>query len=205
MNQHAIIYLHGFNSASLDREGKLLTSKAKLTILQEFCTQNAVVLHAPNVDYRDFENLVADSLLTWNQLLDLGYQVTFMGSSMGGFSSEYLALKTGCPAIMINPAISPSSLLPYFLGTNTNPDTGLVYAWELAHCQQYLPFEQEIRDNFLTIQRMLLLDRADELLDTANTIAKYQASSEIVAFDGGSHAFEHMQEALAHIAPVILR
>ncbi len=205
MTQHAIIYLHGFNSASLDREGKLLTRKSKLLVLQEFCTQNAVVLHTPNVDYRDFEKLIADSLLAWKQFVELGYQVTLMGSSMGGFSSEYLALKTGCPAIMINPAISPSSLLPYFLGTNSNPDTGLVYAWEPQHCQQYVPFEQEISDNFLNIKRTLLLDRADELLDTANTIAKYQASSEIVAFDGGSHSFEHMQEALAHIAPVILR
>jgi predicted esterase YcpF (UPF0227 family) len=42
------------------------------------------------------------SYFEWNQYLDKSYDVLFMGSSLGGFASEYLAMKTGCKAIMIN-------------------------------------------------------------------------------------------------------
>jgi len=111
MKKKAIIYLHGFNSASLDVDGNLLTGKEKLFVMQAFCAEKAVLFYTPNVDYRDFQNLVEDLLFEWNQYLDQGYDVIFMGSSMGGFASEYLAMKTGCHAIMINPAIKPSELL----------------------------------------------------------------------------------------------
>ena len=88
MKKKAIIYLHGFNSASLDIDGNLLTSKEKLFVMQEFCAEKAVLFYTPNVDYRDFQNLVDDLLFEWNQYLDQGYDVIFMGSSMGGFASN---------------------------------------------------------------------------------------------------------------------
>lgn len=122
--KRAIVYLHGFNSASLDSHGKLLTAKEKLAVLQAFCTERGVLLYAPNLDYRDFQGLIEDLLFEWNQLLDQGYDVVFMGSSMGGFSSEYLAYKTGARAIMINPAVKPSAVLPQFIGVTANFETG---------------------------------------------------------------------------------
>jgi len=109
--QKVIIYLHGFNSASVDLDGNLLISKEKLLVMQEFCSKKEIAFYTPNVDYRDFQNIVENLLFDWNLYLDQGYDVIFMGSSMGGFASEYLAMKTGCKAIMINPAISPSELL----------------------------------------------------------------------------------------------
>ena len=39
MKKKAIIYLHGFNSASLDIDGNLLTGKEKLFVMQEFCAE----------------------------------------------------------------------------------------------------------------------------------------------------------------------
>jgi hypothetical protein len=39
MPNKVIIYLHGFNSASLDLNGNLLTNKEKLLVMQEFCTE----------------------------------------------------------------------------------------------------------------------------------------------------------------------
>ncbi len=203
MSKPAIIYLHGFNSASVDAHGQLLLQKDKLRVLQEFCHANALLLQAPNVDYRDFSALLEDIFFAWNQLLDQGYRVTFMGSSMGGFASEYLALKTGCHAIMINPAIQPSHLLTQFIGPTHNDTTGVTYHWEQAHCMQYRHYEQELACNHRAINRTLLLDKADELLDTAHTIAVYQATSKILAFEGGSHSFEHMRAALPAVADAL--
>jgi predicted esterase YcpF (UPF0227 family) len=203
MTKTVIIYLHGFNSASLDLNGNLLTSKEKLLVMQEFCADKTVLFYTPNVDYCDFQNLIEDLLFEWNQFLDQGFDVFFMGSSMGGFASEYLAMKTGCKAIMINPAIKPSELLRQFISVSENYETGRPFHWDQQHCEQYQSYEQEIADNFQAIDRTILVDRADELIDAEKTIAKYQAIADVVAFDGGSHSFEHMRQALPVIERVI--
>ncbi len=199
----AIIYLHGFNSASLGLDGNLLTSKEKLRVMQAFCSEKDVLFYSPNVDYRDFQNLVEDRLFEWNQYLDQRYDVVFMGSSMGGFASEYLAMKTGCKAIMINPAISPSELLPQFIGVTENFETGQPYQWNQSHCDQYLNYEKELENSNQKMDRTILLDMADELLDAQKTLSKYQTVAHVVTFDGGSHSFEHMQQALPVIERII--
>lgn len=201
MKKHAIIYLHGFNSASIGLDGKLLTGKEKLRVIQEFCAEKNVVFFTPNVDYRDFQNLVEDLLFEWNHYLDQGYDVAFMGSSMGGFTSEYLAMKTGGKAIMINPAISPSELLLQFIGVTENYETGQPYQWEQHHCDQYLHYEQELANSHQQIDRTILLDMADELIDSEKTRSLYEAKANVAVFEGGSHSFEHMRQAL----PVIER
>lgn len=203
MNNKAIIYLHGFNSASLDLSGNLLTNKEKLRVMRDFCADKGIVFFTPNVDYRDFQNLLEDMLFEWNQLLDQGYDVIFMGSSMGGFASEYLAMKTGCKAIMINPVSSPSDLLPQFIGVTENYETGQPYLWEQQHCDQYLQYQQELGNSKQAIDRTILLDMADELLDARQTLSKYRAVAKIVAYEGGSHGFEHMRQALPVVEQVL--
>ena len=199
----AIIYLHGFNSASLDRDGNMLQSKQKLVVMQAFCQQNNIVFFSPNVDYRDFQSLVEDMLFEWNQFLDQGYQVVFMGSSMGGFASEYLAMKTGSKAIMINPAITPSELLTQFIGETENSGLGFPYDWQQSHCEQYLLYQQHLENNTQVIDRTILLDMADELIDSQQTLLKYQNKAKLLTFEGGSHSFEHIKQALPAIERVI--
>jgi uncharacterized protein len=204
MHKNVIFYLHGFNSASLDVKGRLLIRKDKLRVLQAFCADNDLLLLAPNVDYRDFEALIEDALFAWNHYLDQGCEVVFMGSSMGGFASEYLAMKTGAKAIMINPVIRPSELLLRFIGVEANYETGEPYDWLPSHCDQYVDHERRLADNLRAIDRTVLLDCDDELLDAEQTRLKYQTIARVVSFDGGSHAFEHMQQALPVIESVIL-
>ncbi|OAI15014.1 hypothetical protein A1359_09885 [Methylomonas lenta] len=199
----AIIYLHGFNSASIDLDGNLLTKKEKLLVLQTFCADHDVLFFTPNIDYRDFQNLVEDMLYEWNQFLDQGYEVIFMGSSMGGFASEYLAMKTGSKAIMINPVISPTELLPQFIGVSENLETGQPYEWNQLYCQQYHAYEQELANHSQSIDRTILLDRADELLDVEKTSLKYQSIAQVIVFEAGSHSFEHMRQALPVVEKVI--
>lgn len=199
----AIIYLHGFNSASLDLAGDLLISKEKLKLLQAYCQKKDILFYTPNIDYRDFEGLVEDMLFQWNQYLDQAYEVIFMGSSMGGFASEYLAMKTASKAVMINPAIKPSELLPQFIGVTENYETALPYEWTESHCKQYLIYEKELAISKQTISRTILLDKADELIDSANTQFAYKDKANVICYDGGSHSFEHMQQALPIIEQVI--
>lgn len=199
----AIIYLHGFNSASLDLEGNLLTSKEKLVVMEDYCRQKGIVFYAPNVDYRYFQDIVEDMLFEWNQYLDQSYDVIFMGSSMGGFASEYLAMKTNGKAIMINPAIVPSELLPQFIGVTENAETGQDYQWDESHCEQYIEFEKELAQSAQYIDRTILLDKADALIDSEITRLRYENKANVICYDGGSHSFEHIKEALPMIEKVI--
>jgi len=122
---------------------------------------------------------------------------------MGGFASEYLAMKTGCKAVMINPAITPRELLPEFIGVTENYETGQPYHWEQSYCDQYRQYEKELESTNQAIGRTILLDRADELIDDKNTLFKYQENANVVIYDGGSHSFEHIREALPIIEAVV--
>jgi len=202
--KYAIIYLHGFNSASLDLSGKLLTSKEKLVVLNRFCEQQQIPFCTPNVDYRNFTQIISDLLDLFKQLSSQGYQVLFMGSSLGGFTSEYMAMKTQSKAIMINPAISPSTLLVQFIGCSENFETKQAYDWQQQHCEQYIEFESELANYSGTpINRTLLLDMADELLDSNLTLKKYKNCANVFTYQGGSHSFEHIEQALPEIKKVI--
>jgi predicted esterase YcpF (UPF0227 family) len=203
MMKKAIIYLHGFNSASLDLQGDLLISKEKLQVMQDFCTKRDIVFYTPNVDYRDFENIVEEMLFEWNQYLDKSYDVFFIGSSMGGFASEYLAMKTGCKVIMINPAIKPSELLLKYIGISENFETAEAYQWQQADCEQFIKYEQELENSTQLVDRTLLLDMADELIDSENTLEIYKEKANVVTYTGGSHSFEHIKQALPVIEKVI--
>jgi predicted esterase YcpF (UPF0227 family) len=203
MMKKAIIYLHGFNSASLDVEGNLLTRKEKLLVMQEYCVQKEIVFYTPNVDYRDFQDMVEDMLFQWNQYLDQSYDVVFMGSSMGGFASEYLAMKTGCKAIMINPAIAPCELLPQFIGVTENFETGQDYQWDSTHCEQYAQYEKELKHSSQQMDRTILLDEADELINAETTHLTYEDKANVICYKGGSYSFEHIKQALPVIEKVI--
>jgi len=164
---------------------------------------HAIELWAPNVDYGDFEGLIEQCLYQYNQWLDQGIRVVFMGSSMGGFASDYLSMKTGSPAIMINPVLRPSELLTRFVGINANAETGEPYAWQLPDCEQYHAYEAELRQSNRSRILLVLLDDGDQLLDAQITSKHYQVMAEVISFAGGSHAFEHMREALPAIQQVL--
>jgi len=202
--KNAIIYLHGFNSASLDLAGHLLTSKQKLVVLDRFCKKSQIEFFSPNVDYRDFASLISELTRKFLDLNELGYQVLFMGSSLGGFTSEYMAMKMQTKAIMINPAICPSELLTNYIGVTENFEIKQAFDWNQANCDQFRVYKAELQNiSDVQIKRTVLLDMGDELIDSSKTLAKYQEIAEVLTFEGGSHGFEHIEEALPMIKKVI--
>ncbi len=200
----AIIYLHGFNSASLDLSGNLLTSKQKLVVLDRFSKEKQIKFCTPNIDYRSFENVIRYLTELFEDFKSKDFNVLFMGSSLGGYTSEYMAMKTQSKAIMINPAISPSELLTQFIGVSENFELNEPFDWSMAHCEQYISYEKELNKQLNNkISRTILLDMADELIDSSKTLEKYQQIADVITFPGGSHRFEHIEEALSAIDKVI--
>jgi predicted esterase YcpF (UPF0227 family) len=199
-----IIYLHGFNSASLDQSGSLLTSKQKLVVLDRYTKEKQIKFFTPNIDYRSFENVIRYLTELFDDFRSKGFKVLFMGSSLGGFTSEYMAVKTQSKAIMINPAISPSELLTQFIGVSENFELSEPFDWSMAHCEQFISYEAELSKHLNSkINRTILLDMADELIDSSSTLEKYKKIADVITYPGGSHGFEHIEEALPVIEKVI--
>jgi predicted esterase YcpF (UPF0227 family) len=47
-------------------------------------------------------------------------QMAVMGSSLGGFYATWVAEQTGCPAVLINPAVNPARDLANYIGEQTH-------------------------------------------------------------------------------------
>ena len=50
-----------------------------------------------------------------------------------------------------------------------------------------------------SISRTVILDLGDEILDVRRTIRKYEGKVALHVFEGGSHRFDHMEDALPKI------
>jgi len=198
--EHALIYIHGFNSATQDEQGKILLSKNKLRILANFCRRNHYKFIAPNLDYQNLKSVVKELLFIQQEQESDGLDVHFIGTSLGGFFAEYMAMITQTSANMINPATNPSKTLKRHIGPCTNYVSGQEYGWTQENCDAFLHYEEELK-HFPDgqIGRLVILDMGDELLDSSATRKKYEGKVALHTFEGGSHRFDHMLEALPMI------
>ena len=178
-----IIYLHGFNSS-----GKSEKARELGRLLSE------IELLSPDIP--------SDLELAVPFLEDLIQQhadepLMLIGSSLGGYLAQYLGRKFGCPIVLINPALHPVPLLMQHLGKQVNYYSGKEYELTESSVQSLACYAVEAgQDHHPTL---VLLDKADELLDSAATAKAYEGHAQVVAYEGGSHRFDHLSES----APVI--
>ena len=86
-----------------------------------------------------------------------------------------------------------------------NLETGQSYHWNPTHCKQYVHYEKELNSSSKQIDRTILLDMADTLIDSENTRLIYQEKANVVCYEGGSHSFDHINQALPLIEAVMFR
>ena len=126
----------------------------------------------------------------------LSGELTFVGSSLGGFYATWLAEKYKARAVLINPAITPHLGLRDYLGEQSNMYTGERYQLTEAHLQHW----ENLFVAAITPSRyMLLVETGDELLDYREAVARYAGARQVVV-EGGDHS---LQSFPRHI-PVIL-
>jgi predicted esterase YcpF (UPF0227 family) len=123
-------------------------------------------------------------------------EVTFVGSSLGGFYATYLAEAHEARAVLLNPAVTPQADLESYLGTQRNLYSGEEYELTPAHLAEWwalaVPVTRPARD-------LLIVETGDEVLDYRTAVAKYQGARQVVV-PGGDHTLKSFAE---HI-PLIL-
>ena len=180
-----LVYLHGFNSSPASHKAQVMKTHLE-GMGQGHLYACPVLPDTPREAISTIETAIAGR--------DPG-EVTFLGSSLGGFYATYLAEKLGCRAALINPAITPHIGLEAYLGTQKNLHTGRPYELTRAHLEGWRALVVERID---PEKYLLLLETGDEVLDWREAARRYEGARTAIR-DGGDHSLQSFPEHIARI------
>lgn len=188
--RHNVLYVHGFNSSPLSVKAEQ--------------TKDYLAKHLPNVGFY-CPQLATTPIDAITQLEDIIYSEQdctwhLIGSSLGGYFSNYLSEKFQLKAVLVNPAVKPYELLADYIGEQKNPYTEEVFFVRVEHMSQLKALEQAApsvdckqKNNYL-----VMVQTGDEVLDYQQAVDKYQHCRLIVQ-QGGDHSFVGYEKNLAAI------
>ena len=123
------------------------------------------------------------------------------GSSLGGFYARWLALKTGCRSVLLNPAVFPARDLARHIGEQT--------AWhdpqERFHFEPGFVAELQAQQDAISLplrDAFALIAMGDEVLDWREMVSCYPGVR-LKLLVGSDHALsdfdDHIDEVVAHL------
>ena len=183
-----LLYLHGFRSSPLSAKAVKMAAavQALHPAVHWWCPQ------LPPSPRQAMAMLMA-GIAGWPQA-----SMAVVGSSLGGFYATWIAARTGCPAVLLNPAVQPARDLASHIGLQS--------AWHSPQETFFFQpeFVQELRElDAGTLSRperfYTLIAKGDELLDWREMSARY-AGSQGQLLEGGDHALSDFD---AHLAGVL--
>lgn len=185
-----IAYLHGLNSGPASAKGQALGQA-----IAALGPTRRPEYFLPRLPTSPAEAIAA--LERWAGSAESD-DLSFVGSSLGGFYATRLAETHGAKAILVNPVIDPERALAPYLGRQSNPVTGEQY--ELT--PRFLAELSALKVERITHpQRYLLLAQSgDELLDWRRAAAFYAGAWQFIE-GGGDHAYRDF----ARQVPLVLR
>ena len=183
-----LLYLHGFRSSP--QSAKAQAMAARMQAQHPGC-----VWWCPQLppSPREAAALISAGTADWPR-----DTMAVVGSSLGGFYATWVAAITGCPAVLLNPAVNPARDLEKYIGEQT--------AWHDP--QNHFFFRPEFIDELRVLEcpgqpcpeRVLaLVAKGDEVLDWREMVGRYPGAH-IHLLEGGDHALSDF--ATAHIDAV---
>jgi hypothetical protein len=182
-----LLYLHGFRSSPLSAKAVKMAAAVQVShpAVHWWCPQ------LPPSPRQAMAMLMA-GIAGWPQ-----GSMAVVGSSLGGFYATWIAARTGCPAVLLNPAVQPACDLASHIGEQS--------AWHSPQETFFFQpeFVQELRElDAGTLSRperfYTLIAKGDELLDWREMSARY-AGSQGQLIEGGDHALSDFDEHMAGV------
>ena len=171
-----LVYLHGFNSSPASHKANLL--RERMLSLgrggEYFCPK---LSHWPQEAVTQLETI-----------MHAHDRITLIGSSLGGYYATYLAEKSGCKAVLVNPAVNPYGTLDKLIGPQKNLYTGEEYVLTHDHFTQLKALEVTAISQ--PERYLLLAQTGDEVLDYREAVEQYHDARQIV-IQGGDHGFQN--------------
>jgi predicted esterase YcpF (UPF0227 family) len=181
LDQHVILYLHGFTSGPQSHKAQALGKRMNERGLsrQFVCPQLPA---SPREAIALAESLIARH--------GVG---TVVGSSLGGYYATYLAETFDLRAVLVNPAVVAQLSVKDFVGPQRWLYSGESFDFTRGHVD-------ELRD--IEIARLskpehfwLLAEEGDETLDYRQAVERYRGARQTV-LAGGDHSFTRWDDYL---------
>ena len=132
--------------------------------------------------------LVAEGTAGWPQ-----ESMAVVGSSLGGFYATWVAARTGCRAVLLNPAVHPARDLQKHIGAQTSwhdPQDHFFFRPEFIAELQAL----ECPGQPAPAQVLAIIAKGDEVLDWREMQQRYPGAR-IRLLEGGDHALSDFDTA----------
>ncbi|MEG6503288.1 MULTISPECIES: YqiA/YcfP family alpha/beta fold hydrolase [unclassified Desulfovibrio] len=176
-----IAYIHGFNSSPASNTFGLL---------------RRVFPDARALDYPSSglfpENLARLHVQALALREEAGEALALAGSSLGGFYASQLSALLGCNCALFNPVVRPAQSLRQFVGPNTYFHGGQRWEFTNEMCDSYAIFFDARKT---PVERLVVLGRADTLLDPAEARAYWKNHARIHETDDG-HSLAALDETI---------
>ncbi|MBU3610797.1 hypothetical protein ICN32_09565 [Polynucleobacter wuianus] len=193
MSSTLLVYLHGFRSSPRSSKA-VMTGEAihalstAVNPIEWYCPQ---LLASPKASM-DMVTAHIDQSKT--------DRIVVIGSSLGGFYTNYLAEKYGCKAVTLNPAVRAARELA--------PHVGMMTAYD---SEEPFDFRPEYIDelNILQIEKItnpsryfLIAAKGDELLDWREMVDFYPGAKQLV-LEGSDHGIADYADHLSQVLDFI--
>ena len=184
MSKATIIYCHGFASV-----GKNLKSDA---LAAEFGADNVIAPDlpvAPSLVEEMLDRIIATAIQK------SGEKVLLVGTSLGGFWSNYMSSKWNVPCVMVNPSVTPVETIAEHVGKDirnyATGETITVTDEDIAEfaARQDVPPNPDLKTLFLA--------KDDEVLDHLVAFNRIRVNNLFVYEDGGHRFEKHWPEVIS--------
>ena len=179
-----LLYLHGFRSSPL-------SAKAQKVAARVHSRNPDVTWWCPQLppSPRLAMEAVMQGIALWPR-----ESMAVIGSSLGGFYATCVAQQTGCPAVLLNPAVHPARDLAAYIGEQT----------QFHNPEERFFFQPAFVDELLALdpgplrhpERIFaIIAQGDEVLDWREMTGRYPGAR-IKLLDGGDHALSDFDDHL---------
>ena len=187
-----LLYLHGFRSSPQ-------SAKARQMAARVAADHPGVTWWCPQLPPSPAEAaaLIERGTADWP-----AERMAVVGSSLGGFYATWMAERTGCKAVLLNPAVDPARDLAAHIGEQT--------AWHAP--EERFFFRPEFIDELRALQcgplarperYFAVIAKGDELLDWREMTGRYPGAT-IRLLEGSDHALgdfdQHIDAVLDFLA-----
>ena len=181
-----LLYLHGFRSSPQSAKARMMAAwvREHRPDVQWWCPQ---LPPSPRAATR----MVFNELAAWP-----GPTSGVIGSSLGGYYATAVAERSGCRAVLLNPAIDPARDLAKYIGETT--------AW---HSDERFDFRAEYLDELRAIdpgaltrleRYFAVIAKGDEVLSWVEMSERYRGCR-IKLLEGSDHALSDFEEHLPEV------
>ncbi len=186
-----LLYLHGFRSSPRSFKATRMHAvvRERHPAVQWWCPQ------LPPSPWAAMD-LVMQGIAGWPR-----GRMAVVGSSLGGFYATCVAEATGCPAVLLNPAVEPARDLARHIGEQTawhDPTEHFFFSPEfVAELQALHPPLVTRPERYFAV-----IAKGDEVLDWREMTGRYPGAA-IRLLEGGDHALSdfdaHLDAVLAFL------